>query len=278
MSKPSTVVSSQGTSFPSLWMRTALPLLLILGTLLGSVPVLAERAGDTSNVTPEVRARQLAEQSLKAMGGQEALDATRFFRFNFFGFRTHHWDRQSGDHRLEGQTRDGDAYVVLHNINTRKGSAWLNGEALDGKKLEEWLKNAYSAWVNDTYWLLMPYKLLDPGVHLTYDGEETLDGVVYDKVLLTFDGVGLTPGDRYWAYLNRETGLMDRWAYFLEGWEEGREATHWQWTDWDRYGRILLSPRRFNPENEREALLDDLAVFDSLPQNIFTSPDAVAVD
>lgn len=253
-------------------------LALLFVSLVSSAVADSTAKETSSNVTPEVRARQLAEQSLEAMGGQDALAATRYIRFNFFGFRSHHWDRHRGDHRLEGKTREGDSYVVLHNINTRRGSAWLNGEAQQGEKLDEWLKNAYSAWVNDTYWLLMPYKLLDPGVHLTYDGEETVDGVVYDKLLLTFEEVGLTPGDRYWAYLNRETGLMDRWAYFLQDWEADREPTQWQWTDWDRYGDILLSPRRFNPDNEREALLSDLAVFESLPGDVFTSPDPVIVD
>jgi hypothetical protein len=249
-----------------------LALAAVAGVALADGPT----AGDDRPETG--RAKALAEQSLEAMGGRDGLAATRYFRFNFFGFRTHHWDSHSGDHRLEGKTREGESYVVLHNLNTRQGAAWLDGKELTGEKLDEWLKNAYGAWVNDTYWLLMPYKLLDPGVHLAYDGEETLDGVVYDKLLLTFDQVGLTPGDRYWAYLNRETGLMDRWAYVLQDWEEGREATQWLWTDWDRYGRILLSSRRFNPADEREALLSDLAVFDTLPEDVFTSPSPVVVD
>lgn len=254
----------------------------LLWLLLGGVAALAvagQDDGPTAEPTAsEGRAKELAEQTLKAMGGRDGLAATRYFRFNFFGFRLHHWDSHSGDHRLEGKTREGESYVVLHNINSRQGSAWLDGEALKGEKLDEWLKNAHSAWINDVYWLLMPYKMLDPGVHLAYDGEETLDGVVYDKVLLTFDEVGLTPGDRYWAYLNRETGLMDRWAYVLQDWEADRQPTQWQWTDWQRYGRILLSPRRFNPDGEREALLSELAVFDTLPADVFTSPEPVVVD
>lgn len=255
--------------------------LLLAWVVLGASTVVeaAPQAGMASgSADSKDRARQLAEQSFEAMGGLDALAATRYFRFNFFGFRTHHWDSHSGDHRLEGKTRDGDSYVVLHNINSRQGQAWLNGESLDGPKLADWLERAYGAWINDVYWLLMPYKLLDPGVHLDYAGEETLDGVVYDKLKLTFDEVGLTPGDTYWAYLNRETGLMDRWSYFLQDWEQDRQPTQWLWTDWDRYGKILLSPRRFNPDGEREALLSDLAVYDSLPSTVFTSPDPVAVD
>ena len=251
-------------------------LCLLAATMLAVAPVAAQPSASSDASDPAAIA--LAEATLEAMGGAEAWNETRFVRFEFFGFRLHHWDRHTGRHRLEGQTRDGDSYVVLHTIGADGGQAWLNGEALAGEDLAQWLERAHGAWINDTYWLVMPYKLLDPGVTLKVAGEETLEGKVYDKVLLTFDGVGLTPGDRYWAYINRETGLMDRWAYHLENWEAEREPTGWWWRDWDRYGKVLLSPRRHNEADDRTAMLDQLAVFDQLPDSVFTSPEAVTVD
>ncbi len=226
------------------------------------------------------KAVQLAEKSLEAMGGQQAWDDTRFIRFNFFGFRLHHWDRHTGHHRLEGKSREGDSYVVLHNVNSREGRVWVNGEEADGETKAEWLERAYGAWINDTYWLVMPYKLTDPGVNLEYDGSEDLDGITFDKLKLTFESVGLTPGDTYWAYINRESGLMERWAYFLQDWEEDREATHWQWLDWQRHGKIMLSSKRLNPdpENGRETMLSELAVLDHLPESVFTSPEPVSAE
>ncbi len=58
------------------------------------------------------------------------------------------------------------------------------------------------------------------------------------------------------------------------------EPTHWQWLDWQRYGRIMLSSRRLNPdpENGRETMLGELAVFDQLPDAVFTSPEPVTVE
>jgi len=244
------------------------PLLLLLAAAATAQDGAARATGDP-------RAIALAERLLDALGGQEALDATRYVRFNFFGFRTHHWDRYTGRHRLEGRNREGVSYVVLHNVQTRQGDVWLDGVKQEGEARDQWLERAYGAWINDTYWLFMPYKLLDPGVNLAYDGEETIDGVVYDKVKLTFDNVGLTPGDTYWAYLNRDTHLMDRWAYFLQGWEADREPTHWWWRDWRRYGRILLSSKRINVADGREAILGDIAVFDRLPDAVFDSPEPV---
>jgi hypothetical protein len=130
--------------------------------------------------------------------------------------------------------------------------------------------------VNDTYWLLMPYKLQDPGVNLAYEGTTELDGKSYDKLHVTFGKVGLTPGDQYWAFINRDTHLMDRWAYLLQ--DEPREAapTAWLWQGWQRFGKIQLAPTRQQVGGDRKLELSDIAVFETLPDSVFTSPAPVA--
>ena len=251
---------------------------LTAGLILALAPVIAPATSGAEQRDP--KAVEIAHQVIEAMGGQAAWDATRYIRFSFYGARTHHWDRYTGRHRLEGKTEKGDAYVVVHNVNTREGSAYMNGEMLEGEEKAEWLKNAYGAYINDTYWLVMPYKLLDPGVNLAYAGQETLDRTTYDKLELTFESVGLTPGDTYWAYVNQETGVMERWAYQLQDWEEGREPTQWKWTDWARHGQIQLSPRRIKigDDEDNELPLSDIAVFDQLPDSVFDSKDPVKHD
>lgn len=88
-------------------------------------------------------------------------------------------------------------------------------------------------------------------------------------VVLSFDQVGLTPGDRYWAYVNRETGLMDRWAYHLEGMDEADPPTAWDWVGWTRYGEIQLSPTRKQVDGERELSLAPISLPDSVPDSVF---------
>ena len=121
---------------------------------------------------------------MKALGGKQAWDNTHYLRFTFAGRRTHCWDKWTGRHRVEGQDQDGKKYVVLENINTKEGTAWVDGKKVEGDKAKKSLERGYGAWVNDTYWLLMPYKLQDPGVNLAYAGEETIDGKTYDKLAL----------------------------------------------------------------------------------------------
>ncbi|HSD27481.1 MAG TPA: hypothetical protein VLL75_09255, partial [Vicinamibacteria bacterium] len=122
----------------------------------------------------------IADKVMTALGGQKAWEGTRFLRFDFavdregktLFSRSHTWDKWTGRYRLEGRTREGDPFVVLMNINSKEGDAWRKGRKLEGEARRKQLEEAFEAWTNDTYWLLMPYKLRDPGVNLSMAGEE----------------------------------------------------------------------------------------------------------
>lgn len=238
----------------------------LVATLLPTLPATAADA----------KAETIAKQVEKA-AGLDAWNKTRAVRFTFAGFRTHYWDKVTGDHRLDGRNRDGDTFVILHNLNTREGVAFKNGEETSGEEKAQLLELAYGAWINDTYWLIFPFKLRDPGVNLTYDGSEEIEGQTYDKLKLTFESVGLTPGDTYWAYIHRDNHRMERWDYVLESYEEGQGPTGWTWSDWQEYGGVLLASGRKMVGGDRELPLDDIAVFDSLPESVFTSPEPVTL-
>jgi hypothetical protein len=230
-------------------LRSARPLVFALAALAA--------LGGTSRAASQPD--QLADRVLDAMGGKKAWDDTRFLHFTFAG-RSHWWDRYTGRHRVEGKTKEGKAYVVLENINTKEGTAYVDGQKQEGEEAAKLLEAGYGAWVNDTYWLLMPYKLRDPGVHLASDGEETIDGTTYDKLAVSFEQVGLTPGDRYWAYINRKTGLMDRWAFLLQDAKPGEAPSPWLWQGWQKYGGILLAPHRAQVGGDRTLELGEISV------------------
>ncbi len=244
--------------------------------LAAALVLLAVPAAPQAAAEADAEARRVAERVMEALGGADAWARVHLVHFGFAGRRTHHWDRSTGRHRVEGETRDGEPFVVIADLDTRRGRAWLDGAEVTGEKAAELLETAYGAWVNDTYWLLMPYKLLDPGVHLTYEGTESLDGVPYDVLGLAFEGVGLTPGDRYWAWINRDTGLMDRWAYRLQSQPEDAEPTVWRWQGWDWHGpdgaRVRLAPRRETLDGERTLELDPIEVSDAVPEALFAAP------
>ena len=233
---------------------------------------------ETTDAGPD-QAQVIAEEVMEAMGGRDNWDATRYIRFSFFGFRTHYWDKHEGRHRLSWTDREsGQSHVILMNLNTGEGQAFVDGsEVTDIEARNQSLERARGAWINDTYWLLMPYKLQDPGVDLAYDGEEVVDGAVYDKLHLSFSEVGNTPGDEYWAYINRETRLMDKWVYLLqlrEGQDE-RSRGEWKWNDWRRHGDILLSAERERMDGQKRSH-EDLAVLEFVDDRVFTSSDPVS--
>ncbi len=166
---------------------------------------------------------------------------------------------------------------MLLDLTSRTGTVFHAGRPLDPPHAKPLLEEAYEAWINDTYWLLMPYKMKDPGVRLEDAGETSIGGESYDRVRLTFDHVGLTPGDRYWAYINRRTHRMDRWAYVLEDDPPGSPPSTWEWKGWTRYGRLLLSPEKaaVGTKDRMRILHPILEVADQVPDEAFTRPWAL---
>lgn len=96
-------------------------------------------------------------------------------------------------------------------------------------------KEAWGLFVNDQYWLLAPSKVLDAGVTATSEG---------DTLSLAFEGVGLTPGDRYTLTVDPATGDVVRWSFLLQS---GRSGT-FTWSPPEQVGGLWLSLERHSPE------------------------------
>jgi hypothetical protein len=251
-------------------------MLLLAGASMGAAPAVF----DPSQSDPQAIA--LADLVMQTMGGNKAWEATRYLRFAFVvekdgaevARRIHLWDRHAGRLRYEAKDKAGHAVLALLNVRTRDGEAYRDGIRLEPGEARSLLDEAYEAWINDTYWLLMPYKMRDPGVHLRSAGEATENGNVYDLVLLTFQDVGLTPGDRYRAHINRKTHLMDRWSYILQDQPRDGPWTEWDWKGWRRVGGTLLCPEKVMAGKRSVRILHPiLEVYQDLPDVYFTRPD-----
>jgi hypothetical protein len=208
------------------------------------------------------RAIALAESTLAAMGGPEAWEATRFLRWRFRDRRLHHWDRWTGDVRIEAGER-----VVCMNVGTHAGRAWESGrEITEPDSLGAALELGHAWWVNDSYWLIMPAKLLDPGVVLADLGSgELADGRPADRLGVTFDpGTGLTPENRYEVWIARDTGLVEQWAYFPKAADTEPRFTQ-PWGGWKRCGSVLIA-------TEHGGDPWDVSAPDSLPRALFEAP------
>src|SRR5690606_15391957 len=133
------------------------------------------------------------------------------------------------------------------------------------------METARGRTINDTYWLLAPFKLFDPGVTRTYVPDSS--DADTDVIRLSFDGVGLTPGDQYWLFIDKATGRLTRWTLVLESNPTPRSY------DWTAYqtlqgpqGRVFLSARKQDVGAARAVLTDNIIVPASVDSTLFTDP------
>ncbi len=248
----------------------------LLGLMLLPLMAVGQTATEANPPAPgfdlagsDPRAVRIADEVMQALGGRTAWDNTRYITWKFFGKRRHIWDKWTGDIRVE----DGKGLVVVMNLNTRKGRAWQNGQEITHPdSLQTKLQFAYEAWVNDSYWMFMPYKLKDTGVTLKYLGEgKTQDGRRADILQLTFKGVGVTPQNKYRVYVDKQTRLVMQWDFFRNaGDTEPLFST--PWANWKRYGNVLLS----NDRGKRKH--SDIAVFQELPESVFRKPEPLKIE
>jgi hypothetical protein len=145
------------------------------------------------------KAIDIADKVMLAMGGRNNWNDERYLTWNFFGARTLWWDKFTGDVRIK--MHKADSMVILVNINDDSGRVFLDGiETTHPDSLSKYLTRGKGIWINDAYWLFMPFKLKDSGVTLTYAGEDTTQsGIESHKLQLTFENVGNTPQNKYHA-------------------------------------------------------------------------------
>jgi len=205
-----------------------------------------------------------ADSVMLAMGGRRAWDQTRYLGWNFFGSRYLIWDKTDERVRIRS-FRDSTLYLV--DLKTGAGEVYRSGERLEDPALRDsLLKRGQSIWINDSYWLFMPYKLKDSGVALTYLGRDTMPGGDSAVLIsLDFEGVGDTPQNKYHVYIHPETRRVGAWSFFRRA-TDSLPAFTLPWKDYRSYEGILLSGKR----GERK--LSDIQVWEDLPDSVFTSP------
>jgi hypothetical protein len=254
-------------SFQRIAINAMLRRYCLLAFLSVTTPLLAQKADNPpaagfDAAGSDARAVQIADDVMAAQGGRAAWDNTRHIAWTFLGIRRLHWDKRTGDVRVDNLRND---QTILVNINTDKGRVFRNGrEETQPDSVAKYVKQGKGAWINDSYWLLMPFKLKDSGVTLKDLGEAKTDaGAAADLLQLTFKGVGNTPDNKYHVWVDKATRLVSQWAYFPKFTDEKPGFTL-PWTDYQTYGTIKLAGKR----GPRE--LTDIRVADKLPKTVYS--------
>src|SRR5690606_37283337 len=107
-----------------------------------------------------------------------------------------------------------------------------------------YLKDAYEIWVNDSYWLVMPWKLRDPGLEYIYSGPMTsLQGFECDVIQLTFKDTGVTPENKYLIYFDKKTGLICQWDFYKTR-QAAAPLFSSFWTNYRKFAGVQISGDR----------------------------------
>ena len=221
----------------------------------------AAQGFDMENSDPA--AVELADSIMAAMGGRQNWDNTRFISWNFNGRRDLIWDKHQGRVRINSLP---DSIIYLVNIHNGQGRVQIKGQELkEADSLKKMLDKAKSIWINDSYWLVMPFKLKDSGVTLKYLGEDSLGTESKSNVLqLTFKDVGDTPENKYEIYVDLKDNLVKKWAYYANASQDSASFVR-PWDNYQKYGNILLSADRSDGRGPKSVKVEA-----DLPDNIFT--------
>lgn len=233
--------------------------LMPLAAICGAAPL-------SDAVQTDTKAQALAQKALDRMGGRKAWNDTRYLAWSF-NDQYQIWDKKKSRFRWEM-----DNVVAVINTRTKDGKVYVEGQELqDPEEKRKLLDRAYARYINNSYWLVMPFKLQDPGVTLKYIGEETtMDGATADVLEMTFDEVGLTPQNKYQVWIDQENGLVTQWAFFRNYTDEAPTFTR-RWSGYKDYGKIKLASDRSNPQSDFEIF--HISSPFSVPDRIFNSPE-----
>jgi hypothetical protein len=237
----------------------------------------AEAPAAEAPLPEATQAERLARNVFRAAGG-EALAHVGELRFTFVvedsGARVfeaeHRWDRLADRDRVTYTDREGRAVDAIVDLGARIACGTVGGEIAAGEAQQTLSEQAYGRWVNDAYWLMMPVKVLDPGVRHAVGEPREHDGARYQVLELSFDGVGLTPGDRYTLFVDPGSNRVVRWEMQLEG-QDG-EPRGMSWADYREIGPLVLALDHATDDGSRHVRFEDVEVLAS------PSPDHFAVE
>lgn len=162
----------------------------------------------------------LAQNMLESLD-YDAYKSTKHIEWTFKKRHHYVWDREKNICEVYWKENK----VVL-DLNTHSNSKlYIHGFKNESDIAQELIDNAKAFFNNDSFWLVAPYKVFDPGVErkLVKTPEHG------DALLVTYKSGGTTPGDSYLWFLDK-TGkpkAFKMWTSILP--INGLEAS---WTDW----------------------------------------------
>ena len=187
----------------------------------------------------------LAEKMSEAMN-KPAYDSLRFISWQY------------GSHYFDWNKKEDSVKVIWADLEvnvsteTLEGMAYQGGIILLGDQNKKVVNQAIQYFNNDSFWLVAPYKLNDPGVLLSSVKVPKGHGL-----LVTYTQGGSTPGDTYLWLLDEN--------YFPRGWKMWVKmlpigGVKSKWTGWKKRKGAWF-PGNFETLNWYKKEVKDLVVY-----------------
>ncbi len=217
----------------------------------------------------------LAQRVFRYAGGSEGLAKVHNVVFTFNGHRLF-WDFTSGKVRVEypkpkrpvalGTPLDVLVFDIAkdENVLRHPPRPHRNAPRISAK----------STWINDTYWLLVTLKVLDPGVTLAIDPRQEGDLASIQRLRLRFaPGTGITPGNEYVLHVEADTGRVTRWDFYRRA---GARPLSWEFKNYQKIGPLRLSlsrPQVGEARRRKDIELGDVQVNVKVPNGAWTATE-----
>lgn len=180
---------------------------------------------------PEAEA--LADKMLAAIN-KTAYDDLSYLEWTFRD--DHHFSWNKTDHTVIVRW---DHYEVNLSPNDLTGTGKKGEFELTGESLDEAVKKAWSLFANDSFWLVAPYKIRDPGTMRRLI--QTEEG---PALLVTYTSGGVTPGDSYLWYLDDEGRPVawEMWTSII-----ALKGMRFTWENWSNHNGAWFAPDHQGP-------------------------------
>lgn len=206
--------------------------IFILSTLTIAAIIISE---PRPNGTAGPQAEALADSMLSALGYQQYQELEQL-NWAFPRGHRYRWNRKENIVNVKW-----DEFDVTFSPDTREGTASENGRELTGVALSDALYKAWTLFANDSFWVVAPFKVKDPGT--TRSLVTTEDG---PALLITYTSGGVTPGDSYLWYLDDNYRPI-AWKMYVKILPIG--GLRFSWEEWRTIEGVQLSTVHEGPIN-----------------------------
>lgn len=153
----------------------------------------------------EREAERVADQMLIAIG-KSAYDSIHLIDWSFPRGHDFVWEKEIN--RVTVSWPEGNK-VVLY-TETGEGTATVEGQTVDAALQTEMIQTAWALFANDSFWLVAPFKIRDPGTSRSLVQVDNGYGL-----LVTYSAGGVTPGDSYLWILD-EAYMPVAWRMWVQ--------------------------------------------------------------